>query len=49
MIAYVGNAPQISTYEPGLDIAKESNIPFDLFNNIMDAYEWLNVHPDEQG
>jgi hypothetical protein len=45
MIAFVGSAPQVSTYEPGLQVARESNMPFDLFTGIKEAYEWLGIHP----
>ncbi len=45
MVAYVGSAPHVSTWEPGLQIAQDSNMPFDLFTNIKKAYEWLSVHP----
>ena len=46
MIAYVGKAPIVSTYEPGLKIAKGSNMPVELFTSIEEAYEWLSINPD---
>ena len=45
MVAYVGSAPHVSTYEPGLKIAKDSNMPFDLFTDIAEAYKWLGIKP----
>lgn len=45
MVAYVGSAPHVSTYEPGLQIAKDSKMPFDLFTDIAEAYKWLGIRP----
>ena len=45
IVAYVGSAPQVSTYEPGLKIAKDTDMPFDLFTNIAEAYTWLGIKP----
>ena len=45
MIAYVGNAQQVSTYEPEQKIARDNNMPFDLFSDIEEAYEWLGIKP----
>jgi len=44
LIAYVGTPSQVSTYEPGLEIARQSDMPFTLFTSIEDAYEWLDGH-----
>lgn len=44
LVAYVGSPSQVSTYEPGLEIARQSDMPFTLFTSIEDAYEWLDVH-----
>ncbi len=43
-VAYVGSPSQVSTYQPGLDIARKSDMPFMLFTRIEDAHEWLDVH-----
>ena len=43
-IAYVGKSPSVSTYEPGMKIVKDNNLPFDLFTDINEAYKWLNVN-----
>jgi hypothetical protein len=39
--AYVG--PSISSYEPGMEIAQQSELPFKLFDKRNEALEWLNV------
>lgn len=44
LVAFVGSPSQVSTYEPGLEIARQSDMPFTLFTNIEDAYDWLDVH-----
>lgn len=44
-VAYVGKAPFVSTYEPGVEIAQSSGLPFRLFENINEAFEWLGVKP----
>ena len=44
-VAYVGKAPLVSTYEPGLQVAQDGKLPFDLFVDISEAYEWLGVDP----
>lgn len=48
IVAYVGSAPHVSIYEPGLKIAKDDNMPFDLFTNIAEAYKWLGIQPAYQ-
>lgn len=48
MIAYVGNKPFVSDYEPGLKIVKDANMPFELFTNITEAYKWLGVKASQQ-
>lgn len=40
-VAYVTKI--VSIYEPGVQIAKDSELPFDLFSKIEDAFEWLEV------
>jgi len=45
MVAYVGSVHRVGAYEPGLKIAKDSNMPFDLFTNIEEAYKWLGIQP----
>lgn len=44
-IAYVAEVPIVSTFEPGLDIAKNTNMPFELFETKEDACEWLGISP----
>lgn len=44
LVASVGNPSQTCAYEPGLEIARQSDMPFTLFTSIEDAYEWLDVH-----
>ena len=41
--AYVGKAPQISTYEPGLEIAERERIQAIVTDDINEAFEWLGV------
>jgi hypothetical protein len=48
MVAYVGRPPLVSTWELGLQIAKDHDIPLDLFTNVEEAYKWLGVHPTKQ-
>lgn len=43
VVAYVGRAPLVSTYKPGMKIAMESDMPINLFTSIEDAYEWLCI------
>lgn len=45
MVAYVGRPPQISTYQPGLEIAKERNMPFEVFTDMTACYQWLGIEP----
>ncbi|MCK5077066.1 MAG: hypothetical protein KAR38_11855 [Calditrichia bacterium] len=40
-VAYVSLV--VSSYEPGVEIAKETELPFKLFDKQKDAFEWLNV------
>jgi len=42
-VAYLGKSPFVSTYDPGLQIVRDSNMPFELFTNIEEAREWLGV------
>ncbi len=44
-VAYVGKEPTVSTFEPGLEVAQDTNMPFNLFTTIDEAYEWLGVNP----
>ncbi len=44
-IAYLGKATALNSYEPGLDIAQQRNLPIRLFNSKNDAYRWLKVEP----
>jgi len=39
--AYVG--PIVMAWEPGMEVAKQSNLPFKLFSSPIDALEWLHV------
>ena len=41
--AYVGKAPQVSSYKPGLEIAKMEGIQAIVTVDINEAYEWLGV------
>ena len=41
--AYVGKAPQVSTYEPGLEIAERQAIQAIVTDDINEAFEWLGV------
>ena len=41
--AYVGKAPQISTYEPGLEIVERERIQAIVTDDINEAFEWLGV------
>jgi len=42
-IAFVGKAPQISSYEPGIDIAKSEGIPVTMTTDFEEALSWLEV------
>ena len=39
--AYVG--PIVMAWEPAMEIAKQSRLPFKFFDNLNDALEWLSV------
>lgn len=40
-IAYV--APMVMNYEPGVEIADNSGLPFRLFDKLNEAHSWLGV------
>ncbi len=40
-VAYVG--PQVMNYKPGVKMAKNGGLPYKLFDNRNEAFEWLNV------
>jgi len=42
-LAYVGTARQVSTYKPGLEIAKKVGIQAIVTDNMNEALEWLGV------
>jgi hypothetical protein len=42
-VAYVGKAPQVSTYEPGIEIADREGIQAIITVDINEAFEWLGV------
>jgi hypothetical protein len=42
-IAYLGQAPLVSTYEPGLDLARQEQLPFTLTTDLDEALSWLGV------
>ena len=42
-VAYVGKAPLVSTYEPGLQIAERERIQALMTEDINEALEWLDV------
>ncbi len=41
--AYVGKAPQVSTYEPGLEMVEREGIQAIVTYDINEAFEWLGV------
>jgi hypothetical protein len=41
--AFVGKAPQVSTYEPGLEIVEREGIQGIVTDDINEAFEWLGV------
>lgn len=41
--AYIGSAPIVSSFKPGLEIARNSGIEVDLFEDIEKAFEWLDA------
>ena len=45
-IAYVGQSPLVSTYEPGVEIIESKGLPFALFEDSRKAIEWLGVKAD---
>ena len=47
-IAYLWAATVVNSYEPGLDIARQWNLPFKLFTREEDAYRWLQIEPPDQ-
>ena len=42
-VAYLGAAHQVSTYEPGLELAESEGLPFTLTTEMEDAMRWLGV------
>ena len=40
-IAYVGSS--LSTYQPGRDLAVRTGLPFQLFDELQAALDWLSV------
>ena len=44
-VAYVGGALQVSSYEPGLQIARDEGLPFELFTDVEQARKWLGSDP----
>ncbi len=42
-VAYLGNAPHVSTFEPGLDHAKSLGIPVNVFTDEEEARTWLGI------
>ena len=47
-IAYVGSAPAVSTYEPGLEVARQGGFRFELFTDMSAALAWLGVSGDAE-
>lgn len=41
--AYVGKAPQVSTYEPGLEIVEQDGMQAIVTDDLKTALEWLNI------
>ncbi len=47
-VAYLGSTPSVSTYEPGLELTKSQDLPFDIFTDENEAYKWLDIEsPDK--
>ncbi len=44
-IAYLGAATALNSYEPGLDIVQQRNLPIRLFHSREDACHWLKIEP----
>ncbi len=45
-IAYLGQSPLVSTFEPGVEFAESKGLPFALFEDSRKAIEWLSVKAD---
>ena len=45
-IAYLGQSPLVSTFEPGVEFAESKGLPFALFEDSRKAIEWLGVKAD---
>ena len=41
--AFAGNAPQVSSHKPGLEIAKREGIHAIVTDDINEAFNWLGV------
>lgn len=41
--AFVGKPPQISTYEPGIEIVEREGMQAIVTDDINEAFEWLGV------
>ena len=41
--AYVGNPPLVSTFEPGIEIAKNAGLEVEIFTDLEEAMTWLGV------
>ena len=46
-IAYLGAASAVGFYKPGLEIARQQNLPIELFTSEKAAYRWLEIDPPD--
>ena len=46
-MAYLGAPPAVSTYEPGLELTKSRDLPFDIFTDEAAAHRWLEIEPPD--
>lgn len=44
-VAYLGSPLHVNEWEPGLQVARDSNMQFELFTDLQAAHEWLGVDP----
>ncbi len=49
MVAYVGRPSQVSSFEPGVEVARSNDLPFRLFTSRDDAIAWLGSAAPDQG
>ena len=44
-IALLGSPSHVTSYDPGMELAKSEDLPFMLTSDIDEALKWLGIHP----